>query len=155
MKWTGGCLCGAIRYESGEDPVSAGTCHCRTCQRWTGGAYFTFVGFSTSALRFTKGEPKIYKTPVAIKERGFCSECGSPILDRYLVRLSEEGSSGPHTFWVPIGTLDEPEAVTLKFHYGVETQLPWVHFEDDLPRMRCDEEPGLAAAFEQAKEGNL
>jgi hypothetical protein len=155
MKWTGGCLCGAIRYESSEDPVSAGTCHCRTCQRWTGGAYFPFVGFSASALRFTKGEPKIYQTPIAIKERGFCSECGSPILDRYLVRISEEGLSGPHTFWVPIGTLDEPEAVTLKFHYGVETQLPWVHFEDDLPRMRCDEEPGLAAAFDQAKEGNL
>ena len=97
----------------------------------------------------------VAKAPVAIKERGFCSDCGSPLWDRYLVRLSDGGPSGPHTVWVPLGTLDEPEAITLEFHYCVETQLPWVHFNDDLPRMRCDEEAGLAAAFEQAKEGKL
>ena len=152
MKWTGGCMCGAIRYECDVDPVSAGTCHCRTCQRWTGSAYHVFAGFPTDALRFTRGEPKMYRAPDAIKERGFCAECGSPLWDRYFVRISEIGLSGPHTVWVPVGTLDKPEAVTLNFHYGVETQLPWAHFDDDLPRTRCDQDPGLAAAFERARK---
>ncbi len=152
---TGGCMCGAVRYEISEAAISAGTCHCRTCQRWTGSSYFPFVGFPRSALRFTKGEPKIYRAPYPIKEKGFCSDCGSPLTDRYLIALSEDGASNPNNVWVSIGTLDKPEAVTLQFHYGVETQLPWVHFDDDLPRWRCDESPGLAAAFAKAKEGIL
>ncbi len=50
-----------------------------------------------------------------------------------------------------IGTLDHPEAVTLDYHYGVEGQLPWVHFDDDLPRTRCDEDPDLAATYAAAE----
>ena len=123
FEFTGGCLCGAVRYECTEPPVSAGTCHCRECQQWTGSAYNAFVGFSTSALRFTKGKPKIFNAPSGIKELGFCSDCGSPLWDRYLVRFSEDEISGPHLVWMPLGTLDKQEAVTLKFHYGVETQL--------------------------------
>ena len=42
-------------------------------------------------------------------------------------------------------------SLSLNFHCGVETQLPWVHFDDDLPRTRCDEDPGLAAAFVAAE----
>jgi hypothetical protein len=155
FKFTGGCLCGAVRYECTEPPVSAGTCHCRECQQWTGSAYNAFVGFPTSALRFTKGKPKIFNAPSGIKELGFCSDCGSPLWDRYFVRFSEDEISGPHLVWMPIGTLDKPEAVTLKFHYGVETQLSWVHFDDDLPRMRCDEEKGLQEALEFAKLKNI
>ena len=56
-------------------------------------------------------------------------------------------------FWIQVGTLDHPEAVSIDFHYGVETQLPWVHFDDDLPRTRCDEDPSLAAAFASAEAG--
>ena len=55
--------------------------------------------------------------------------------------------------WVHIGTLDEPEAAPIDSHYGVESQLSWVHFDDDLPRARCDEDPDLAAAFAAASEG--
>ena len=155
MKWTGGCLCGGIRYECDEDPVSAGTCHCRICKKWTGAAYNSIAGFPVSGLRFTKGQPKIYTGAVTIKELGFCADCGSPIWDRYLVQLNEGDPFGPDTVWIPIGTLDEPERVTLEFHYGVETQLPWVHFDDALPRTRCDEDPGLAAAFEVVKSRNF
>ena len=70
MKGIGGCMCGAVRYECDEEPISAGTCHCRTCQGWTGSACHAFVGFPTTTLRFTKGEPKIYEAPGAVKERG-------------------------------------------------------------------------------------
>lgn len=100
----------------------------------------------------------MFKESSAIEERGFCMRCGSPIWDRYLVRLNdfrdEEGDpSGPDTVWIPIGTLDYPERVTPEFHFGVESQLPWVQFDDDLPRTRSEDDPGIAAAFAAAKRG--
>ncbi len=149
-KITGGCLCGAIRYESSEPPIETGTCHCRVCQKWTGSAFMVMARFFRTALRFTKGEPKLYRSS-SIKEKGFCPDCGSSLFDRYLVRKSAR--SNPDMVWVQLGTLDHPEAVSIDFHYGVETQLPWVHFDDDLPRTRCDEDPSLAAAFAAASEG--
>jgi hypothetical protein len=54
---------------------------------------------------------------------------------------------------VHIGTLDKPEAVSIASHYGVESQLPWVHFDDGLPRERCDADPELVAAFAAAEAG--
>jgi len=70
------------------------------------------------------------------------------LFNQYLVRAP---GFNPDVVYVPLATLDHPEAVSLDFHYGVETQLPWVHFDDDLPRIRCDEDPGLAAAFAAAE----
>ncbi len=151
-KITGGCLCGAIRYESSEPPSAGGTCHCRMCQRQTGSAFVAVAAFPRTALRFTKGEPKFYR-PSAIGERGFCPDCGSSLTDRYLVPLGTSKLNNPEIVWVTIGTLDNPEAVSIDFHYGVESQLPWVHFDDGLPRYRCDEDPDLAAAFAAASEG--
>ena len=86
----------------------------------------------------------------SLKERGFCAECGSSITDRNLVHLS--GASNPENYWIQLGTLDHPEVVELDFHYGVETQLPWANFDDELPRTRCDEDPTLAAAFASVKK---
>lgn len=83
-------------------------------------------------------------------DKGFCSNCGSLLFDKYLVRVPGFSSD---TVYVQVGTLDHPEAVSIEFHYGVESQLPWVHFDDDLPRSRCDEDPELAAAFEAAGAG--
>ena len=151
MPMTGGCLCGAIRYEASEPPIITGTCHCRSCQKWTGSAFMAMARFSRTALRFTKGEPKLYRSS-SIKEKGFCPDCGSSLFDRYLVREAA-GDFSPDMIWVQLGTLDHPEAVSIDFHYGVETQLPWVHFDDDVPRTRCDEDPELAAAFAAAEAG--
>ncbi len=146
---TGGCLCGVIRYESGEPPIKSGTCHCRSCQKSTGSAFMTVAGFPRSAFRFTSGEPKLYRSS-SIMDNGFCSNCGSLLFAQYLVQTPGFDSD---IVFVQLGTLDHPEAVSLDFHYGVETQLPWVHFDDDLPRTRCDEDPELVVAFEAAEAG--
>jgi hypothetical protein len=150
MPITGGCLCGAVRYEANEPPIETGTCHCRMCQKSTGSAFMVMAKFARPALRFTKGEPKLYRSS-SIKEKGFCSNCGSLLFDRYLVWKSERTT--PDMIWIQLGTLDHPEAISIDFHYGVETQLPWVHFDDGLPRTRCDEDPSLAAAFAAAEAG--
>ena len=149
-KITGGCYCGAIRYESDEPPISAMVCHCRECQRWTGSAFLAAVAFTLTGFRYTKGSPKLNQS-APILERSFCPDCGSSLHSRYLVELSEDGTSGPDSAWISVGTLDKPEVAEMKFHYGVERQLPWVHFEDDLPRIRCDNDPNMINALSVAK----
>ena len=150
MPITGGCLCGAVRYEASEPPSEGGLCHCRVCQRTTGSAFEALAMFPRTVFRFTKGEPKRYRSS-SIMEKCFCPHCGSPLTDQYLVPVST--SLHPDMVWVHIGTLDNPEAVSIDFHYGVESQLSWVHFDDGLPRTRCDEDPELAAAFAAAETG--
>ena len=70
-KITGGCYCGAIRYESDEPPISAMVCHCRECQRWTGSAFLAAVAFTLTGFRYTKGSPKLNQSS-PILERCFC-----------------------------------------------------------------------------------
>ena len=147
-KITGGCLCGSLRYEASEPPDLNGTCQCRACQKWTGGAYLAFAGFPKTAFRFTQGEPKFYRSS-AVMERGFCANCGSGVVNRYLFPKWEDRA------FVGLGTLDDPEAVQLHFHFGIESQLSWVHFDDDLHRARCDEDPDLAAALAAAEQDTL
>ena len=150
MPITGGCLCGAVRYEANEPPSKGAICHCRVCQKTSGSAFEAIVMFPRTAFRFTKGEPKRYRSS-SIMEKSFCPHCGSTLTDRYLVRKTAK--SNPDTVWVHIGTLDKPEIVSIASHHGVESQLSWVHFDDGLPRERCDEDPKLAAAFAAAEAG--
>ena len=150
MPITGGCLCGAVRYEANE-PLSKGIiCHCRVCQRTTGSAFEVVLMFPRAAFRFTKGEPKRYRSS-SIMEKCFCPHCGSPLTDQYLVWKSAK--SNPDMVLVHIGSLDKPEAVSIASHYGVEDQLPWVHFDDGSTRWRCDEDPEWAAAVAAAEAG--
>ena len=153
-KITGGCYCGAIRYESDEPPVEPGICHCRQCQRWTGSAFLAVVGFPLTGFRYTKGSPKLNKySPIV--ERGFCPDCGSSLHCRYLVNLGDDDiAENPDHVLVSVGTLDNPEVVEMEYHYGVESQLPWIHFDDDLPRTRSDEDTGLIKALSLAKKGD-
>jgi hypothetical protein len=72
---------------------------------------------------------------------------------RYLVNLGDDNTAeNPDHVLVSIGTLDHPEAVEMEYHYGVESQLPWVHFDDNLPRIRGDEDPNLISALALTKE---
>ena len=150
MPITGGCLCGAVRYEANESLSEGVICHCRVCQRTTGSAFEAITRFPQTAFRFTKGEPKRYRSSL-IMEKCFCPHCGTTLTDQYVVRKS--AISNPDNVIVHIGTLDKPEAVSIASHYGVESQLPWAHFDDGLPRERCDEDPKLAAAFAAAEAG--
>ena len=57
---TGGCLCGAIRYESVGDPVFALQCHCRDCQRQGGSAFIAAIRVPSAGFRLTQGTPRRY-----------------------------------------------------------------------------------------------
>ena len=102
MVLTGGCFCGALRYEiTGEIPWRA-LCLCRTCQKISGGAGNLFVGIEANAFRYTQGEPRRFTREGAgtVPTREFCEECGVHIAGR-LAQI-------PEGVVVKIGTLDDP-----------------------------------------------
>ncbi|MFQ6005334.1 MAG: GFA family protein [Woeseia sp.] len=125
MKHTGGCLCGAVRYGSSDEPVEAGYCHCRMCQRLSGSAVLPWVSFATGSIAYTEGSPKIYKSS-GFGQREFCPECGSQIAYRR--------TDNPATVEINAGTLDDPSAMMPEHHIWCDSQLPWFDTADDLPR---------------------
>ena len=145
-KFTGGCYCGAIRYESTKSPVTTGMCHCRMCQRWTGMAAGTGAFFDLDSFRFTKGEPARFMTS-PILERHFCPECGTHIGHSYAAGDMSNLES------IFIGTLDEPlEIESPSFYFGVEDHLAgWIQLQEGVPQVRADSSPHIKKAFEQAR----
>jgi hypothetical protein len=79
---SGGCACGAIRYQVEADPVAAVNCHCRDCQHAGGSAYAAVLMVPQAAVTL-RGEPRYYKTvgdSGNTVQRGFCSACGSQVI---------------------------------------------------------------------------
>ena len=128
MPITGGCLCGAVRYEAIRAPFRAGYCHCRQCQRSLGNLFGPGVMFRHEDFQFVKGKLKWWQGSLA--NRGFCRDCGSPIAFQYR-------GAGHVTIWV--GSLDEPEKFEPEAHWGIESRLSWVDMHVDVPGYRTEE----------------
>ena len=58
---TGGCMCGAVRYEATGEPFMVSHCHCLSCRRHTGAPVVTLLGYTADQLRFTGDERRIYE----------------------------------------------------------------------------------------------
>jgi hypothetical protein len=71
----GHCLCGAVTITvAGEHDARVGACHCRMCQRWTGGL---FLSFEADASAVTVSGDVTRHRSSAFAERSFCPRCGS------------------------------------------------------------------------------
>lgn len=138
---SGGCLCGAVRYEIDHDGETGSLCHCTMCRRQSGGAFMGFVTVPRAHVRMT-GELKIHRSS-DIGLRGFCPECGTPITMDYPF---EDGMTG-----IVTGSLDDPEAVPPVLHWGVESMLSWLKLADDLPRKTTEEDPEVAEALKRLR----
>ena len=131
MKWTGGCLCGAIRYEVKVKPTYVGHCHCKQCRRFTGSAFMTGAVFPADSVEWTTQKPTLYPSSPGV-DRGFCPTCGSSLS----FHRPTKGRVALH-----IGSLDRPEDLDMReprefeaSHTFFPEKIPWVHVEDDLPR---------------------
>lgn len=100
----GGCLCGSLRYEVQNQPSRTTMCHCRFCQRATGGAYLVEPVFESANFKLIRGEPKIYThvSEGSGKEVHvhFCDNCGTKL---FLTFERFEGFVGAYG-----GTFDDP-----------------------------------------------
>ncbi len=76
---TGGCLCGALRYEMQGDPLFAGHCYCVDCRKASGSGFIPFIGVAASDVRFS-GQTRTFTSKAANGNdavRNFCPACGS------------------------------------------------------------------------------
>jgi hypothetical protein len=105
-------------------------CHCRDCQRVTGGPFAAAVVFPVEAFKFTKGEPRYHFTEGSGKvkhKRGFCPECGSRITG---------GQSAEPTGIVAVlaGSLDDPTWFSESVDFFVSDALPWDRLSPDTQK---------------------
>lgn len=81
ITFSGGCLCGAVRYRGSEEPVIAGHCYCTDCRKTSGTGHGSHLGLPESAFAVT-GDVTFYEAPTdsgSTVRRGFCPTCGSAI----------------------------------------------------------------------------
>jgi len=119
---TGGCLCGAVRYETQWPPLMLGVCHCRHCQRQAGSAFSVVAAVPRAGLT-ANGELTLYQDdsdsgrPVY---RKFCGKCGSPVFTE-----TPDGDAQGMIF-IKAGTLDEAQALRPTVHFWTSSAQDWV-----------------------------
>lgn len=128
--FAGGCACGAIRYECSSEPLMAFNCHCYECQRVSGSAFTSLMIVPGSDFELLQGNPKYYASPANsgyYLQRGFCPDCGSPVLAREDHR--------PLIVLIHAGSLDDPSwhnpVVDI---FSTRTQ-PWDYMNPELPKI--------------------
>ena len=129
IPFSGGCACGAIRYTCAAEPIVAWKCHCRDCQRASGGAFTPVFYVAKSALTVT-GEIKYHKVQTKsgnTNSRGFCAECGSP--------LCALPSVLPTFVGIFVGSLDEPSRVRPTIELWTVSAQPWDHLNPALSKV--------------------
>jgi hypothetical protein len=128
--FSGGCLCGAVRYVSSAEPVFSINCHCRDCQRTTGTAYAPVMAVPKEAVKITQGEPKYYTAQSDSGEtvsRGFCPECGSGLFSKL--------SASPEVLGLKAASLDDPSWFRPAIDIYTDSAQPWDAMNPDLPKV--------------------
>lgn len=136
---SGGCQCGKVRYRADVSEAEAYLCHCRMCQRATGGVAAAFVQIPSHAVTW-ETEPDWYaSSPIA--RRPFCSRCGTP-----LGFMFNDGTGLDLT----VGSFDDPSGFVPQAHAGAESiHEAWLD-TTALPRHRSDEIKSVADRWRAA-----
>ena len=126
-KRTGGCQCGAIRYEITGAPKRTVVCHCTDCQRQSGAAFGMTLVVAEDDFRIVQGAVKTYaSTSEAGRDKlgAFCPDCGTRIYHK------PEWRKG--TYSVKPGTLDDTRGLTPDMHLWTSSKQPWVTIPDNV-----------------------
>ena len=125
--FTGGCHCGAVRYECTSRPLMMLNCHCRDCQQMSGGPYTPVVYVPAKAFRITKGTLRKYATPSDAggeNLRGFCGECGSHLT----------GAESERGLGIAASSLDDPSWFKPKMDLWTCDAQPWDMLDPQLQK---------------------
>ena len=128
FKLTGGCGCGAVRFEVTEPLASARYCHCTRCQRRTGTAASASAAVVPGSFHIVQGEDKVKAwRPEGGHEKWFCGECGSALFTR--------APDDPERVGVRLGAIDGDPGVRPSVRQFVAYAAVWEPIPDDgLPR---------------------
>ena len=122
MEQEGGCACGATRYKLAVAPLIVHACHCRDCQRLSGGAFVLNVWIEKRFCRSDHAKLRSVMVPAGSgkpQEIFRCSDCGTAMWSKY------HGAPGD-TVLLRAGTLDHPEAIKPDVHIFTRSKLPWL-----------------------------
>lgn len=125
-KLAGGCLCGAVRYESSGASTGTGVCHCTHCQKTSGSAFSVNVFVKADAVTMTGpvGEYTDTAESGRMVVRRFCKVCGSS-----LASLAE---AYPGMLILKAGTLDDRSGIKPGVQVWTQSKQSWVDLGPDL-----------------------
>jgi len=126
----GGCACRTIRYRLTEIPLIEHACHCRDCQRLTGGPFVINIWIEEKFVEPGPVAPKSFRLAGGSGKHHhdvfFCEACGTTLWSRYHIVPGD-------CLFVRAGTLDAPEAVRPDVHIYTRSKLPWLALPEGVP----------------------
>ena len=144
--YTGGCLCGAIRYEFDADPETVYICHCTDCQKISASAFGISVRVKVGDFKITKGEPASFDTVAdsgRTKTGLFCATCGTRF---------GGGVRGPQVV-LRGGSLDDPNWFQPVAHIWTRSAQAWFPFNDGMTKF--DQAPEDSAALHKLWQAHV
>ena len=135
-KHTGGCMCGAIRYELDNNTTWNVYCHCESCRKHTGAPVVVLVTCSPDQIHWTSGARALYESS-ADRFRSFCRDCGTSLSWEAEIKSAKQpGISIKNGSWLAIhvSTFDHPEDFPASEHVFVGDSIAWFDVDDDFLR---------------------
>ena len=130
LPFSGGCSCGAIRYQCSAKPLFSWNCHCRDCQRASGSGYCPVMYVPKTALEIT-GPAATYASLHAesgrLVSRGMCTRCGSNLF--ILADLVPDLQG----LWA--GSLDDPDIFKPQINVWTRSAPAWSRLDPDMKRI--------------------
>ena len=130
MNLEGGCACKMIRYRLTASPLIVHACHCRDCQRLTGGPFAINIWIEAKFVEAGAAAPKPFRLAGGSGKHHhdvfFCQACGTTLWSRYHIVPGD-------CLFVRAGTLDTPEAVRPDVHIYTRSKLSWVTLPEGTP----------------------
>jgi hypothetical protein len=125
---SGGCNCGAVRFEVTAPLYSSTYCHCTRCQRRTGTAASANARAAADSFRILQGEDRLRAwKPETGAQKFFCGDCGSALFSR--------NPDDPSFVGVRLGVIDGDPGIRPAAHQFVAYAAAWESLPDDgLPR---------------------
>jgi hypothetical protein len=119
-KLSGGCLCGAVRYECNAEPLGMAICHCTHCQKVSGSAFSVNIVVPAPSVTWQGQSASYADTGDSGKplSRKFCRNCGSS--------LATETEALPGAIIIKAGTLDDKSWLKPNYHIWTRSAQPWV-----------------------------
>ena len=117
--FSGGCLCGAVRYICDAQPAMAGHCHCEDCRRSSGSGHSSHLAVPAASVKLT-GEVRGYDRPADsgnMVTRAFCPVCGAPVFSR--------NASMPDLIFLRASSLDDLEVFQPQMHVFTMRAASW------------------------------
>jgi hypothetical protein len=135
----GGCVCGAVRYRLTAPPLAAYNCHCRDCQRSSGGTHTMSMPIARERVELLAGDLTFYdkQADSGRTVRAFaCAKCGTKVWN--------EPQAAPQVLILKPGTLDDPSWAVPVGNIWTASALPWADIDADavnFPGQPTDRQP--------------